>query len=203
MRTWILAAAAAAALASAGAAQAAIITYSWDVTGAAPTPYTIAGTTPFGLSANPEITGSVQIDTTLGLQPPASNGSYYADASAFVSITYTTGSRTWTLADLVSDSLVGYTAGGQLAQVFIDLAPGGDTSSPEFSLISAFDSFGLGDAGGLILCQGCVSGGDSITGGGPGGDLPGSVPEPATWALLIAGFAGLGAQLRKRRAVVA
>lgn len=33
-----------------------------------------------------------------------------------------------------------------------------------------------------------------IGGGGPGG-----VPEPATWAMLIFGFAGIGAALRRRR----
>jgi hypothetical protein len=31
--------------------------------------------------------------------------------------------------------------------------------------------------------------------------LPGAIPEPATWALMLAGFAGLGGALRRRRAV--
>ncbi len=30
---------------------------------------------------------------------------------------------------------------------------------------------------------------------------PGVVPEPATWGLLIAGFAGIGAAMRRRRAL--
>jgi hypothetical protein len=32
------------------------------------------------------------------------------------------------------------------------------------------------------------------------GNLPGGVPEPASWALMVAGFGGLGAALRRRRA---
>jgi hypothetical protein len=32
-----------------------------------------------------------------------------------------------------------------------------------------------------------------------GGGNPGGVPEPATWAMLIFGFAGIGAVLRRRR----
>jgi len=31
----------------------------------------------------------------------------------------------------------------------------------------------------------------------------GAVPEPATWALLIAGFGGIGAAQRRRRSAVA
>ena len=38
-------------------------------------------------------------------------------------------------------------------------------------------------------------------GGAPGGG--GAVPEPATWAIMILGFAGIGATLRRRRAAFA
>jgi hypothetical protein len=31
---------------------------------------------------------------------------------------------------------------------------------------------------------------------------PGGVPEPATWALMIVGFGGAGAMLRRRRAAL-
>jgi hypothetical protein len=41
----------------------------------------------------------------------------------------------------------------------------------------------------------------SFSGGGPG--MPGSIPEPSTWAMLVAGFAGLGLLgWRKRKAAV-
>jgi hypothetical protein len=51
--------------------------------------------------------------------------------------------------------------------------------------------FGTGQAGRLVVT-------DLSGGGGPGG-----VPEPATWAMLIAGFGLVGATLRRRRAVPA
>ena len=35
------------------------------------------------------------------------------------------------------------------------------------------------------------------------GDLVGGVPEPTTWALMLTGFGGLGAVLRRRRAIFA
>jgi hypothetical protein len=33
--------------------------------------------------------------------------------------------------------------------------------------------------------------------------LTGSVPEPATWAMLITGFAGVGAMIRRKRVLAA
>lgn len=41
--------------------------------------------------------------------------------------------------------------------------------------------------------------GNILPNGGGGGVPPGGVPEPATWAMLIFGFAGIGAALRRRR----
>ena len=34
-------------------------------------------------------------------------------------------------------------------------------------------------------------------------DAPGGVPEPATWAMMLAGFGGMGALLRSRRRIAA
>jgi PEP-CTERM motif len=60
-----------------------------------------------------------------------------------------------------------------------------------FAISTGFDS---PDFGAFSLT---VSGPGNIVGGGVGGG--GGVPEPATWAMLIFGFAGIGAALRRRR----
>lgn len=61
-----------------------------------------------------------------------------------------------------------------------------------FAISTGFDS---PDFGAFSLT---VSGPGNIVGGGVGGG-GGGVPEPATWAMLIFGFAGIGAALRRRR----
>lgn len=54
-------------------------------------------------------------------------------------------------------------------------------------------AFGLNDHGQVVLTTDIKD--------GPNNFLYGSVPEPASWALMLAGFAGMGAALRRRRAV--
>ena len=58
-----------------------------------------------------------------------------------------------------------------------------------------------GDVRCVIFCGGTfTSAAGGIGGaGGPGGGAGGAVPEPASWALMIAGFGGVGAILRRRR----
>ncbi|MEK6638484.1 MAG: PEPxxWA-CTERM sorting domain-containing protein [Pseudomonadota bacterium] len=64
-----------------------------------------------------------------------------------------------------------------------------------FAVSSGFDN---SDFGRFTLT---VDGPGNIVGGGAGGG--GGVPEPATWAMLIFGFAGVGMSLRRRRGAVA
>lgn len=60
-----------------------------------------------------------------------------------------------------------------------------------FAINTGFDTT---DFGAYALT---ISGPGNIVGAGGG---PAGVPEPATWAMLIFGFAGIGAALRRRRA---
>jgi hypothetical protein len=56
------------------------------------------------------------------------------------------------------------------------------------------DIYGLRFGGSYILASGTATG-DVVTSGG--------IPEPATWAVMLVGFAGLGSALRRRRAMIA
>jgi hypothetical protein len=72
-------------------------------------------------------------------------------------------------------------------------------------------SFWLDDSGGLTTFSALSTNGDTTDTGGNGIDLvvyagngiptiAGGVPEPTTWALMLLGFGGMGAMLRRRRA---
>jgi hypothetical protein len=74
-------------------------------------------------------------------------------------------------------------------------------------------SFWLLDESTFTTFSSVSTNGDTTTSSGNGVNLivyagdstptPGGVPEPATWTMIIAGFGGLGAMLRRRRALVA
>ncbi|HLZ75607.1 PEPxxWA-CTERM sorting domain-containing protein [Phenylobacterium sp.] len=155
----------------AGSASASIITVDFNVAGGW---FQTGNTdTPFGLSNNPNLNGSVQLDTTK------------TGVDTFVSIDWVTGTRTWTLADLDPSSAGADFTGGGLLDFSMDFtAPGNYVDSNNTAQIY--------DGTGGIACNNCVT----VTnnpGGGPG------VPEPAGWALMIAGFGLAGAALRRRR----
>lgn len=57
--------------------------------------------------------------------------------------------------------------------------------------------------GGVPPLPGPVGGGGGDPAGDPGGDPGSTVPEPSTWALLLAGFALAGSALRSRRSRIA
>jgi hypothetical protein len=97
-----------------------------------------------------------------------------------------------------------------LAYDYID---GGGSHSGVFALDSlpGLQTFTLNLAGVQSLT---MHTGNTNTNQGPGVQLdnvrfneptiqPGGVPEPASWALMLAGFGGLGAMLRRRRAALA
>ena len=84
---------------------------------------------------------------------------------------------------------------------------GAGNSSIDFSMGLTVSIYGDGSPGGGD--PGYASGiGDLITGGGTrigisGAGIPGGIPEPAAWALMILGFGGVGATLRRRRGLMA
>lgn len=83
--------------------------------------------------------------------------------------------------------------------------PGGFTNSGTVDLIGAFGSLNLtglaNPRGGFIAGTNAVLPPGTIIGGGGGN--PGVIPEPATWAMMIAGFGLVGGVLRRRRGVLA
>ena len=76
-----------------------------------------------------------------------------------------------------------------VANIFTDIVVAGATSS---------QAFGLNDAGDVVITT-------DISTGAPNNFVYNNagVPEPATWAMMLTGFFGLGAVLRRRRAALA
>ena len=102
-------------------------------------------------------------------------------------------------------------ASGERADVFVskDLINFIFLGTAIDSSLTAFDLASIGWTGAVVAVR--IVGLDNF-GGSPGFDvdyiqvLPGSiggVPEPASWAMLIAGFGLVGASARRRRAVTA
>ena len=79
-----------------------------------------------------------------------------------------------------------------------DIAPadGGFGFAPSLAPIAGgpFSGPGIGGAGG----PGGVGGGSGSTGGIINPPLPGAVPEPGTWFMIMAGFGAIGAVSRRR-----
>lgn len=133
---------------------------------------------PFGLTATSVIDGSVTVDSADAV---AGKVSY----DKFLSLDYTSGTKTWTLADLGGNSFMGFDLNtGEIL--------GGLLWFDNENFVSTGGGMALFDGRYGIYCNGCVSipGRD---GGGIGG-----VPEPAAWALMLLGFAGAGAMVRRQ-----
>jgi hypothetical protein len=142
---------------------------------------------PFGLPAEPTLTGSVTVN------------SKYAGNAAFVGIDYTTGSRTWTLADIIPGALssidgVTYNFAGIVDRLVLELG-----SIDDETYVASYNTAGIayparptapGPRGTGIACNGCVR----IT------SVVIATPEPETWALMLLGVGVLGLRLRETRA---
>ena len=112
-----------------------------------------------------------------GNAPPGSRPQNYLTASA--------GGQSTTLPDTVGGTrtLGGCDASCYAFGTFTFIGTGSDTLSIAAKTDSAY--WHLDDV--------------SVT----GGSVPGGVPEPATWAMMLVGFGGLGAVVRRRRASAA
>jgi hypothetical protein len=111
------------------------------------------------------------------------------------------GSVTWSLPDVVTPD--GDAVGGDFAPYFL----AGSVTSPSWDT----GTYGYLTFWGAVNDGGLTIGAQPGDGGGEGNNLynlftssegPGQVfaiPEPAVWAMMLTGFAGLGAALRTRR----
>ncbi|WP_235902871.1 PEPxxWA-CTERM sorting domain-containing protein [Sandarakinorhabdus oryzae] len=185
----------AAAIAMASAANAAIFTVTWS--GAQ-----------FGNTAS--AVGVFDIDTSLfpnlgGAQPTNPVGTGFSIISFNVSGS-AGGNGSFTQADFgsfyfaafsplnYSQQLIGQTMGNGFN--FGSFGAGYGGPSGDFNLFSV----NPGAPTGSFYFQLTTAGGDNI---GVTSFAPGTVPEPASWAMLIAGFGLTGAALRRRRGTVA
>lgn len=154
--------------------QSTLLTYDITVTGGG---WFGIGPPPFGLPAQPNLSGTVTVDNTL------------SGLAAFANFTLATGTHTWTLAELVgTGAFVSFDAGGNLTQ--FALAP--FVFSPYDLQFFSNNAMNIrNNATGPVpvdffACNGCIS----FARADP-------VPEPATAALVAIAVAG--ALLARRR----
>lgn len=131
------------------------------------------GQGPYGMGSNPYIKGAVVVDDTK------------TGAEALIDLDLVTGTRTWTMADVdMTKSFVSFnaTTGRIIGFGIWFLEPN--------NIISTGAQFREGDV--IIVTNSGVWVGNSY-------DVAMGVPEPSTWAMLIAGFGLSGMALRARR----
>ena len=131
------------------------------------------GGEPFGVVASPRIAGSALLDNTK------------TDGTAFLSLDWVTGTKTWTLADIdVGATTVDWDASGNFIQWGLIF------TSPS-NYVYTNNTVQINEGGiNATYCNGCVRLGTSYNVG---------VPEPGAWALMLIGVGAVGAALRSRR----
>jgi hypothetical protein len=128
-----------------------------------------SGLPPFGMTGDSDIHGSVLIDDAL------------SGANRFIGLDLITGSRPWTLADILSDSQAQVTD-GVFVGFILSLADGNGIASHNSAI--------LRDGNNVMSCNACVRFGPDLA----------SVPEPSTWMMTILGLGLAGGAMRRRRA---
>lgn len=127
---------------------------------------------PYGLPAQPTISGSAVIDSSLS-----------GSGATFLAIDWVTGTRTWTLADINLASSLSIFSGDNFVQFSL-------VFSQTFNFVSTFNTVSIEDGVNGIACNGCVR----IT-------SVESVPEPSNIVLIgFALVSMLGFAASRRRA---
>jgi hypothetical protein len=124
------------------------------------------------------------IDTTAGTVLPAFH--------------YTTSNSFFFAANLISPNSLTWLNNAQ--DRYINLAFDGSLSTPGVVDLRLGDLSGGADTNGSWECDNCFDIRDVASGSVTS---PAGVPEPAAWALMLVGFGGLGAVLRRRKARLA
>jgi hypothetical protein len=177
MRNLVLAAAAIAALATAGSASAA--TYIFDFQNTDPT----------------DAYGAVEV-----------SGTFTASSTLSSSITNITGNVSGAPAPLVDGAIAGLSgyAGADNTLYGVGANTGNQVSFGGVSFSVGGEDYNLyAYNGGAWLLASSVDSVGYPQNGTPGTFSVTAVPEPATWAMMLVGFGGLGAAMRSRRKLVA
>lgn len=177
MRKGVLAAlAGAAALAAAGQAAATTV-FNVDFT-IASNRWGVPSVLPYGLTDIPaSFTGTFTLDLSrLGSLPE--NG-----AETLTAFSFQLGSKTYSLSNVnFADSSIARAPNGEPNGFFLRLDDG--------SIIANYGAV-IGDGLNYLSCVQCVATHGMLQ--------PGAIPEPASWAMMLLGFLGLGAATRMRR----
>ncbi len=135
------------------------------------------GGNPYGVPTQPSLLGSVTFDDQL------------SGISAVTSLTYVTGTKTWSIADLTPGTQVTY-SGLNVDSFTLLFGPNAFIYSNNLAGLSVFVP-GPPPGFNSISCRNCVSFKQRIIS---------AVPESQTWALMIIGFGLVGGTLRRKKA---
>lgn len=148
----------------------------------------------YGIPQGPPLTGSFTV--TL----PGTLGSYWETTDGITAFDFTAGTKTWTLSDLDPGLTAGfiavhvgdYSGVEQVDDFELWLAPGYGTYLFGDATGTAGNAVITDPLGGVVGCNAC------LTYNGPVGVEIAGIPEPATWAMMIAGVGLMGSTLRRR-----
>ena len=127
---------------------------------------------PYGMSNSPTLNGSLSVNNV---------------SDTLTSFSLTTGSEVWTLANVTGISL-SFSNGVLTGFILMNLS---DSTTGGYGFIYSNNTATIGGPGGWNACNGCVS-------FAPGQNIA-PVPEPSTYAMLLAGLGLIGFILYRRK----
>jgi hypothetical protein len=153
----------------AGSAQASILNYGFNVSG----PWFDNNGSPFGMPFSPSLSGTVQVDNSL------------SGFAAITGFSFAMGSKTWTLAEVNTGGTT-FNA-GVLTEFNVQFS---DTFGQGY--VYSNNTVGVAEyaSNEFNACNGCVSLGQGVP--------VAAVPEPETYAMLLAGLGLLGLARRRK-----